>query len=326
MDLRRRSHLDSLFLGMTNFDWTIDWTPVAAALRPEPPDAYHSRYEAGATEHNVEFGNCHGPAGNETLWATYDAYCHLYAHSSDRYAAGTVILSLARGIQVIAGKILETRGGQCREMYGTGQVDTVGSDLFAVGLVAALETLPRLPDISDLGDEDDDLDAVEQNKRYIFRAARNRMLNYLRDLYPKWWRKAVRGESSKCNDTRGDDNRPKDEIENVSRRHPVAKSALAVKSSDEKADEAASHRATAAVHAACTCDTDKRIVELRESGHSQQEIAEIMGLSRDQVQRALDRILRTAEELLGLPHATTKKRKSRKKSNDSADKGDRATD
>ncbi len=190
-------------------------------------------------------------------------------------------------------------------MYRTDKCDTIGSELFAVGLAVLSELLSRLPDFGDVGP--DDLDVMEQTKRYIFKAVRNRMLNHVRDIHPKWWRRSL------CGGLIQNDECGREEWEALCRRDRTDESALATESTGPEADEAAYHRTRKAIAAACTKETDKELVELRERDLSHEEIGKALHRKPYQVQRDQARILRATEESLGLPHAKTKKRKSRKR-------------
>lgn len=289
---------------MSTADWNIDWTAIAASLPPEQPDAYHSRLKAGATKHPIGFGLYQVPAGNETPWDTFDAYCWYCAHPWDYYHFETVVLSYARSVHEIAADFLDKRKGRFREIYSKKQVDTFGMDLFGEGLLGVVEAVRQRPKFGDIGP--DDKDEMEQLKQYICGTARNKMVDYFNKMYPKWWCNSIRQTS---------DNGEllNDHGEVLLNKQDAPAQLIATESSTPEAEEAAHLRAVAAVENACANETDKAIVELRQQGDlSQEEIGKQVGLSRDQVQRRLDQIQKTVEDVLGLKHVRAAKRKRRK--------------
>jgi RNA polymerase sigma factor (sigma-70 family) len=277
-----------------------DWEAIASLLQTTSPDAYHFGYATGATEHQIGLGKYRGPNGTDTPWDTYDAYCQHYAYPSDRIALESLVFGLVRGIQKITKSFLDQPS---REVHGKHGIETVGNDLYNEGVLAAVEVIGKRREFDHVGP--DDLDEVTQLRRIVFCAARNRMLDFLERMYPEWWRKTLCAGLPEDDELFEEDGSP--------RRSPVTESATGVESSDPTIAEAAHSRAQAAIDDACSREADKAIVELRENGHSQEEIADIVGLSRNQVQRALTRIQKKAEDQLGLPNAKAKKRKRRKK-------------
>jgi hypothetical protein len=286
---------------------TLDWEVIAAALPPPAPDEYHCAYWAGATAHLIEWPESPGlPSGNQTRWTTYDAYACYLAHPWDHNAFETLVLSHVRLVAHIAIDVLRDRKRKVNlEFAGK---DVGGADLFSVGMMTLVEVLKSKPEFGYDGEHDDtdispdDPDELTQLARYIGRAVRNKMEDHLKKMEPRWLRKAVRQLD--------DDGDMLDHRGNALKQYAFPDEiAIAYESFGDDRHQWAWN----ALRMACREPYDWQLCRMKRQGLlDESEMGQALGLSRDQVNRAITRICRAAEKYLGLKEKPMRKRKTRR--------------
>lgn len=256
----------------------IEWEKIV--LPPEPPDAYHYRLKCGATRYGLEWlasEESRPPAASDCWWSVMDAWCWINGGRHwDGYSTETLVLAHSRLVGKIAAELCRTQPSE-------------GADLFAVGLASIPGAVRSFEP-----DQLEDADVLVQLARYIGRAARNDMIDYLDKMRPPWWRNAK--SLGRIEEGWDDEWKRRFGQHTFAPEHTPEKVMEIIKS---------------------LCDGDEPwiwecLLEWWTQDFTQAELAERFNVSRHQIQESLVRVLRLAETEFGLTARPAKRRSRRR--------------
>lgn len=265
-----------------------NWQVIFAGLPPEPPDDYHFTLRRGDTRYGLDWlapEDKRAPATRDCAWSVLNAW---YSFSNGQhwngYAAETLILAHSRIVGRVAVDVLKKHHGRDTNEF---RFDTGGADLYAEGLSGSLEALKTL----EFAHEDfapDKPDILDQIAKYVARAAKNQMLDYLDAMFPRQWRNAKHLDGL-------DGGQSEEWMEHFGRHR--------------------AERVIAAIKAAC----DKpwlweAVCERWARDRTQAELAVKFNVTRDEIQKSLRLVLRRVEAELELNEAEIKQRARRRRS------------